>query len=73
MLREAVAQYVVREERDVFRQDTIKAREEFKSCRLHATAGEADARPARWSLTVAISIIVLILMRLDVKKEVQQT
>ena len=43
MLREAVAQYVEREEkRDAFRQDTIKAWEEFQSSGLHATAGEAD-------------------------------
>lgn len=44
MLREAVAQYVEREEkRDAFRQDTIKAWEEFQSSGLHATASEADA------------------------------
>nr|WP_315222336.1 CopG family ribbon-helix-helix protein [uncultured Duganella sp.] len=50
MLREAVAQYVEREEkRDAFRQDTIKAWEEFQSSGLHATAGEADAWLAQLS------------------------
>lgn len=44
ILREAVAHYVEREEkRDVFRQDTIKVREQFQSSGLHATADEADA------------------------------
>lgn len=44
MLREAVAQYIEREEkRDAFRQDTLKAWEDFRSTGLHATADEADA------------------------------
>jgi predicted transcriptional regulator len=44
MLREAVAQYVEREEkREVFRQDTLKAWEEYRTTGLHVTAGEADA------------------------------
>lgn len=43
MLREAVAQYVEREEkREAFRQDTLKAWEEFKTTGLHVTADEAD-------------------------------
>lgn len=44
MMREAVAQYVEREEkREVFRQDTLKAWEEYRTTGLHVTAGEADA------------------------------
>ncbi|NHZ79837.1 ribbon-helix-helix protein, CopG family [Massilia sp. CCM 8695] len=44
MLREAIAQYVVREEkRDTFRQDTLKAWEEYQVTGLHVTADEADA------------------------------
>jgi predicted transcriptional regulator len=44
MLREAVAQYVEREEkREAFRQDTLKAWEEYRTTGLHVTADEADA------------------------------
>ena len=44
MLREAVAQYVEREEkREAFKQDTLKAWEEYQTSGLHVTAGEADA------------------------------
>lgn len=44
MMREAVAQYLEREEkRESFRQDTLKAWEEFQATGLHATAEEADA------------------------------
>lgn len=44
MLREAVTQYLEREEkRDAFRQDTLKAWEEYQTFGLHVTAGEADA------------------------------
>ncbi|WP_187362498.1 CopG family ribbon-helix-helix protein [Massilia rubra] len=44
MLREAVAQYVVREEkRDSFRQDMVTAWEEYQATGLHVTADEADA------------------------------
>ena len=43
MLREAVAQYVEREEkREAFRQDTLKAWEEYKTTGLHVSADEAD-------------------------------
>ncbi len=43
MLREAVAQYVEREEkREAFRQDTLKAWEEYRTTGLHLTADEAD-------------------------------
>ncbi len=44
MLREAVAQYVEREEkREALRQDTLKAWEEYQATGLHVTAEEADA------------------------------
>lgn len=43
MLREAVAQYVEREEqREAFRQDTLKAWEAYRTNGLHVTADEAD-------------------------------
>jgi predicted transcriptional regulator len=44
LMREAIAQYVDREEkREVFRQDTLKAWANFRDTGLHATADEADA------------------------------
>jgi predicted transcriptional regulator len=44
MLREAVAQYLEREEkRESFRHDTLKAWEEYRTTGLHVTADEADA------------------------------
>lgn len=44
MLREAVAQYVEREEkRETFKQDTLQAWDEYQASGLHVTAGEADA------------------------------
>ena len=44
LMREAITQYVDREEkREAFRQDTLKAWEAFRSNGLHATADEADA------------------------------
>ena len=44
MLREAVAQYVEREEkRETFKQDTLKAWEEYQTSGLHVTGDEADA------------------------------
>lgn len=44
MLREAVAQYLEREEkREAFRQDTLKAWEEYRTTGLHVTADEAEA------------------------------
>jgi len=44
MLREAVAQYVEREEkREAFKQDTLKAWEDYRAAGLHVTADEADA------------------------------
>lgn len=44
MLREAVAQYLEREEkREAFQQDTLNAWEEYRSTGLHVTADAADA------------------------------
>ena len=43
LMREAITQYVDREEkREAFRQDTLKAWEEYRSTGLHVTAEEAD-------------------------------
>ena len=48
LMREAITQYVEREEkREAFRQDAIKAWEEYRTTGLHATAEEADAWLAR--------------------------
>ncbi len=44
MMREAIQQYVEREEkRETFRQDGIRAWEEYQATGLHATAKEGDA------------------------------
>lgn len=44
LMREAITQYIDREEkREAFRQDTLKAWEEFRTTGLHVTAEEADA------------------------------
>lgn len=44
MMREAIQQYVEREEkREAFRQDGIRAWEEYQATGLHVTAKEADA------------------------------
>jgi len=44
LMREAITQYVDREEkREAFRQDTLKAWEAFRSNGFHVTADEADA------------------------------
>jgi predicted transcriptional regulator len=44
LMREAITQYVEREEkRETFRQDTLKAWQDYRSTGLHVTAGEADA------------------------------
>lgn len=43
LMREAITQYVEREEkREALRQDTIKAWEDYRTTGLHATAEEAD-------------------------------
>jgi len=49
MMREAIQQYVEREEkREALRQDTLKAWEEFQMTGLSATAEEVDAWLASW-------------------------
>lgn len=49
VMREAICQYVEREEkREAFRQDTIKAWEEYQETGLHATAEEVDRWLASW-------------------------
>lgn len=49
LMREAITQYVDREEkREAFRQDTLKAWEEYRATGLHATAEEVDAWLASW-------------------------
>ena len=49
VMREAISQYVDREEkREAFRQDTIKAWEEYQETGLHATTAEVDTWLASW-------------------------
>lgn len=49
LMREAIAQYVEREEkREAFRQDTLKAWEEFRSTGQHASAEDVEAWLASW-------------------------
>lgn len=49
IMREAISQYVEREEkREAFRQDTLKAWDEFQDTGLHATAAEVDQWLASW-------------------------
>ena len=49
VMREAICQYVDREEkREAFRQDAIKAWEEYQETGLHATAAEVDTWLASW-------------------------
>jgi len=44
LMREAIAQYLEREEkREAFRQDTLKAWEDYRTTGLHVTADAADA------------------------------
>lgn len=44
VMREAITQYVEREEkREAFRQETLKAWEEYRTTGRHVTAREADA------------------------------
>ncbi|HAU58468.1 MAG TPA: CopG family transcriptional regulator [Comamonadaceae bacterium] len=44
LMREAIAQYVEREDRhEAFRQDTLKAWDEYRATGMHVTADEADA------------------------------
>lgn len=49
IMREALSQYVEREERsEALRQETVKAWEEFQATGLHATAEEVDQWLASW-------------------------
>ena len=49
VMREAIGQYVEREEkREAFREHTIKAWEEYQETGLHATSAEVDAWLASW-------------------------
>ena len=49
VMREAISQYVDREEkREAFRQDTIKSWEEYQETGVHATAAEVDTWLASW-------------------------
>lgn len=49
LMREAIAQYVDREEkREAFRQDTLQAWEEYRTTELHATAEEVEAWLSSW-------------------------
>lgn len=44
VMREAISQYVEREEkREAFRQETLEAWESYRATGLHVTADEADA------------------------------
>ena len=44
MMREAIQQYIEREEkREAFRQDTLRAWEEYQRTGLHLTGAEVDA------------------------------
>lgn len=48
VMREAITQYVVREEkREAFRQDTLQAWEDFRVSGQHVTADQVDAWLAR--------------------------
>jgi len=49
VMREAIEQYVEREEkREALRQDTLRAWEEFRATGLHATAEEVERWLASW-------------------------
>ncbi|MBB3192335.1 CopG family ribbon-helix-helix protein [Halomonas cerina] len=49
LMREAIEQYVEREERrEAFRRDTLKAWEDYQATGLHATAGEVEKWLATW-------------------------
>jgi predicted transcriptional regulator len=51
LMREAITQYVDREEkRESFRQDTLKAWEEYRTTGRHVSAEEADAWLAKLQL-----------------------
>ncbi|BBP78090.1 ribbon-helix-helix protein, CopG family [Pseudomonas gingeri NCPPB 3146 = LMG 5327] len=49
IMREAIAQYVEREEkRETFRQETLQAWEEFQATGLHATAEDVEKWLSSW-------------------------
>ena len=49
LMREAIEQYVEREERrESFRRDTLKAWEDYQATGLHATADEVEKWQASW-------------------------
>jgi predicted transcriptional regulator len=49
IIREAIAQYVEREEkRESFRQDTLKSWEEYQATGLHASAEDVEAWLESW-------------------------
>lgn len=49
LMREAIKQYVEREEkREAFRQDTLKAWDEYRTTGLHASAEDVEAWLASW-------------------------
>ncbi|WP_297462572.1 CopG family ribbon-helix-helix protein [Ferrovum sp.] len=49
IMREAISQYIDREEkREAFRQDALKAWEEYQETGLHATAAEVDTWLSSW-------------------------
>ncbi len=49
LMREAIGQYIVREEkRQSFRQDAIAAWDEYRETGLHATATEVETWLASW-------------------------
>jgi len=49
IMREAIAQYVEREEkREALRQDTLQAWEEFQATGLHATAEDVEKWLSSW-------------------------
>ncbi|OOG75022.1 CopG family ribbon-helix-helix protein [Sinorhizobium sp. A49] len=51
IMREAIAQYVEREEkRKALRQDTVNAWEEFQATGLHATADEVGKWLSTWGM-----------------------
>lgn len=49
LMKEAIGQYIEREEkRESFRQDALKAWDEYQATGLHVTTEEADAWLASW-------------------------
>ncbi|WP_136067993.1 CopG family ribbon-helix-helix protein [Modicisalibacter radicis] len=49
LMREAIEQYVEREERrEAFKQDTLKAWEDYQTTGMHATAEEVEQWLASW-------------------------